>query len=58
VDRDAEFNRWVAQSLAAWPTSRILELERWLLEEGGSEFLPAVRDVLWQRALDPELTAA
>jgi hypothetical protein len=58
VDPETEFNRWVAERLAGWPTNRILELERWLLEEGGGEFLPAVRNVLWERALDPELTAA
>jgi hypothetical protein len=55
---DREFSVWVSQRLAGWPTSQILELERWLLEEGGDEFLPAVRGVLWERALDPELSAA
>jgi hypothetical protein len=58
VDRDRDFATWVAWRLADWPTSRILELELWLLDEGETDFLPAVRDVLWKRTSDPRLTAA
>jgi hypothetical protein len=58
VSEELQFRLWVAQRLADWPTARILDFERWLLEEGHTEFLPAVRDVLWERSLGPELTAA
>jgi hypothetical protein len=58
VSSDRDFETWVAWRLADWPTSRILEFERWLLDEGGTDFLPAVRDVLWERTADPGVTAA
>jgi len=48
VSRERDFQLWVAHRLAGWPTSRILDFERWLLDEGQLEFLPAVRDALWE----------
>jgi hypothetical protein len=58
VSRDRDFERWVAQRLEGWPTGQILEFERWLLDEGAVDLLPALREVLWERSLDPGLTAA
>jgi hypothetical protein len=53
VSRERDFHRWVGQRLADWPTSRILEFERWLVAESRLEFLPAVRDALWERSVEP-----
>jgi hypothetical protein len=54
--RETEFNLWVGRQLAHWPTRLILEFERWLLEEGDAEFLPAVRAALWERTLEEAQT--
>lgn len=48
--RERDFGIWVSRRLSHWPLTRILAFERWLLEEGQLEFLPAVRDALLQRA--------
>ncbi len=52
MSRERDFQPWVAHRLAGWPTSRILDFERWLLDEGHLEFLPAVRDALWERTVE------
>lgn len=51
---DRDFDRWVCERLADWPSKRILEFERWLLDEEQFEFVAAVRKAWRQRteALD------
>ena len=38
-----DFDDWVRRRLAYWPTARIRQLERWLMEQGEIEFVRAVR---------------
>jgi hypothetical protein len=52
MSKERDFQLLVAHRLAGWPTSRILDFERWLLDEGHLEFLPAVRDALWERTVE------
>jgi phosphoserine phosphatase len=40
---ERDFDEWVRQRLADWPTMQVLDFERWLRERGLVEFLPAVR---------------
>jgi hypothetical protein len=47
--RGRDFDAWVRRRLADWPTARILELERWLLEQGEIEFVRAVRGAVSHR---------
>jgi hypothetical protein len=48
-----DFDQWVCDRLARWPTGRILQLERWLVEQDAAEFLPAVREALRRRGVEP-----
>ena len=52
MSRERDFQLWVAQRLAGWPARRILDFERWLLDEGHLEFLPAVRHALCERTVE------
>jgi hypothetical protein len=49
MSRERDFHDWVSQRLGGWPTGLILDLERWLLDEGEFEFIPAVSEVLADR---------
>ncbi len=51
--REREFEHWVGQRLAHWPTRRIVEFERWLRERDAHEFLPAVHEMLRCRGMGP-----
>jgi hypothetical protein len=51
---DRSFDEWVCQRLADWPTTRILDLERWLNEHGAVEFLHAVHAALGRRGIESE----
>jgi hypothetical protein len=53
VPGDRDFDQWVCERLARWPTLRILQLERWLHEHDESEFVPAVREALRRRGVEP-----
>jgi hypothetical protein len=53
VPRERDFDRWVCERLVQWPTLRILQLERWLHERDESEFVPAVREALRRRGVEP-----
>jgi hypothetical protein len=44
-----DFDRWVCERLADWPSERILEFERWLLDEEQFELVAAVRTVRRQK---------
>jgi hypothetical protein len=44
-----DFDDWVRRRLADWPTARIRQLERWLLEQGEIEFVRAVRGAVAER---------
>jgi hypothetical protein len=52
MNREREFDLWVRERLSDWPTEQILEFERWLLEDGRFEFVPAVHEALRQRRID------
>ena len=45
---EPQFDQWVCDRLARWPTGRILQLERWLSDQDADEFVPAVREALRQ----------
>jgi hypothetical protein len=47
--RGRDFDAWVRGRLADWPTARIREFERWLLDNGEIEFVSAVRVALIHR---------
>lgn len=51
---EPQFDQWVSDRLARWPTGRILQLERWLAEQDADEFVPAVREALRRRGIEPE----
>jgi hypothetical protein len=54
VTVDRSFDEWVCRRLAHWPTTRILDFERWLDKHGAVEFLPAVHEALGRRGMQPE----
>jgi hypothetical protein len=51
---ELEFNEWVCERLAEWPTAQIVDLDRWLRKQGPVEFIPAVREVLRRRGIERE----
>jgi hypothetical protein len=51
MSRDREFDLWVRERLSDWPTQRILELERWLLEDCRFEFVAAVHEA-WRDRIE------
>jgi hypothetical protein len=51
---EPQFDQWVCDRLARWPTGRILQLERWLAEQDADEFIPAVREALRRRGIQLE----
>jgi len=52
MSRERDFDLWVRERLADWPTQQILEFERWLLEDCLFEFVPAVHEALRHRSID------
>ncbi len=50
---DRSFDDWVCQRLTQWPTPQILDFARWLDEHDAEEFVPAVREALRRRGIDP-----
>jgi hypothetical protein len=54
VTVDRSFDDWVCRRLADWPTTQILDFERWLNEHGAVEFLPAVHEALGRRGMESE----
>lgn len=52
--RERDFDEWVYRRLADWPTTQILDFERWLRERDLVEFLPAVHETARQRGVEPE----
>jgi hypothetical protein len=47
-----EFEQWVCERLARWPTMRIVQFEHWLRTRGGDEFMPAVHEALRRRGIE------
>jgi hypothetical protein len=50
---ERRFEQWVCGRLARWPTLRILQLEHWLREREEYELIPAVRETLRLRGIEP-----
>jgi hypothetical protein len=46
MSMEHEFDLWVREGVSDWPTQQILDSERWLLEDGRFEFVPAVHEAL------------
>jgi hypothetical protein len=53
VRGERDFDQWVCDRLERWPTLRVLQLERWLRDQDDSEFVPAVRETLRRRGVEP-----
>jgi hypothetical protein len=53
VRGEPQFDQWVCERLARWPTARIIQLELWLREQDADEFMPAVREALRRRGIRP-----
>jgi hypothetical protein len=53
VPAERDFDQWVCDRLARWPTLRIIQLERWLGEQDAVELVPAVREALRRRGAEP-----
>ncbi len=49
---ERDFEHWVRRRLADWPTSQIVDFERWLRERDLVEFLPAVHEASRQRGVE------
>ena len=49
IGTQRDFDLWVRERLADWPTALVRELERWLIDEGRFEFVPAVQETWRQR---------
>ena len=49
-ERERNFRAWVARRLSGWSMGEVLALERWLVQSGELEFVPAIRDALIRRA--------
>jgi hypothetical protein len=52
VRSERDFDEWVRQRLASWPAELIHDFERWLLERGLVEFVPAVHGAAKRRRLE------
>jgi hypothetical protein len=50
---EPQFDQWVCDRLERWPTGRILQLERWLGERDAGDLVPAVREALRRRGIEP-----
>lgn len=49
-ERERHFRAWVVRRLSGWSMGEVLALERWLVQSGELEFVPAIREALIQRA--------
>lgn len=52
MSRDRDYDQWVRERLSGWPSAKIREFERWLLDEEQFEFVPAVREARRQRSAE------
>ena len=50
--REGEFEQWVCERLAPWPTMRIVQFEYWLQKRQVDEFIPAVHEALRRRGIE------
>jgi hypothetical protein len=49
IGTQREFDLWVRERLADWPSALVQDFERWLIDEGRFEFVPSVQEAWRQR---------